>query len=267
MTDGHDPAWPDKALFAAILLILAGAVGAAFQLARPLIEVDQDRMPSIFTDEIPYYTLALSGLVLLSGVLSLRYQAALPAYVGAVLGVASLGVFGLVPALSVLAVAMLVKSHLEGEETRLDGHELHPSQWPDKAMASSLLLVVVGGIAATQGLLILAGDFDPLVLGNSTVAGVAGLAVGLLALVAARQVYHLRTPWLGWLAFAGGLATLGFYLLGPVLALVGMLMLGLAHREHEFLVHGDEAPASPGRPVSRAKARRRAAGRRATRPG
>lgn len=241
-------------MFSAILLILAGALGVAFQLVRPMIEVSQEKMPDIFTDDIPYYTITMCGIALLSGVLSLRYQAALPAYVGALLGILSLGVFGLVPGLSLLAIAMMVKSHLEGEETRLDGHQLEVSQWPDKAMASSLFMVVVGGVAITQAALLASGRFDPIVLSSRGLAAGIGFAVGLLLLVAARQVYHLRTPWLGWVALALGTATLGFYLLGPVLAVIGMVLLALAHREQEFLLHDaslDEAVRRPSRATRR----------------
>lgn len=253
---GHDPAWPDKAMFAAILLILAGFVGAAFELARPLIEVDQDRLPSLLTDDIPGYTLALCVATLVAGVLSLRRQAAVFAYAGALFALLSLGVFGLVPGLGLLAVGMMAKSHLEGEETRDDGVEMEASRWPDKAMAASLFLVVVGAIALTQGLLMLTGHFDPIVWRSATVAGWLVIAVGLLGLAAGREVYHLRRPWLGWAAFALGIGTFGFYLIGPVMALAGMALLGLAHREQEFLIHaaGEDVPAPM--PVKRGRRRR-----------
>lgn len=239
-------------MFSAILLILAGFVGAAFQLVRPFIEVNQEDLPSLFTDDIPFYTLTLCLATITAGVLSLLRQAALFAYLGALFGIASLGVFGLVPGLALLAIAMMVKSHLEGEETRDDDVQVDASMWPDKALASSLFMVVVGSIAITQGVLMLAGNFDPIVLtGRRLLAGSIGLAVGLLCLVAARQVYHLRTPWLGWVALALGLATMGFYLIGPVMAVTGMVLLALAHREDEFLLHGsatgDLAPSAPAR--------------------
>lgn len=254
---GHDPAWPDKAMFAAILLILAGLVGAAFELARPLIEVDQDRLPSLFTDDVPGYTLALCLATVAAGILSLRRQAALFAYVGALLALLSAGVFGLVPGLGLLSVGMMVKSHLEGEETKDDGVELESSRWPDKAMAASLFLVVVGAIAITQGALMLTGHFDPILWGSATLAGWLIIAVGALCLAAGRELYHVRRPWTGWAAFVLGIGTFGFYLIGPVMALAGMALLGLAHREREFVLHGaaGEDPVE-AMPVRRGRRRR-----------
>lgn len=244
-SDGPAPEWPDKAMFAAILLVLAGAVGTLFRLALPLITVQQDNLPRFPTQDWPGYELGLCVATMVAGALSLWRQAAVYAYAGAVFAVASLAVFGLVPALGVLAVAAMVKSHLEGEETRNDGIQLHSAHWPDKAMAASLFMVVVATIAVTQGLLILAGRFDPILLSSRPLAGSIGVAVGLLGLAAAREVYHVRRPWLGWAALALGMATLGFYLIGPVLALVGMVLLGLAHREMEFDLHAPEAAAAP----------------------
>lgn len=259
---GHDPAWPDKAMFSAILLILAGFVGAAFELSRPLIEVDQERLPTVFTDEIPGYTLAVCLATLAAGVLSLRRQAASFAYLGALLAVLSLGVFGLVPGLGILAAAMMVKSHLEGEETRDDGVELEGSRWPDKAMAASLFLVVVGAIALTQGLLLLGGRFDPIVWGSPALAGWLVLGVAALCFAGAREVYHVRRPWAGWAGLVLGVGTLGFYAIGPVMALAGMVLLLLAHREQEFILHAaredkDLAAAGAAPPPLRRGRRRR----------
>src|SRR5690348_11025383 len=106
--EGHDPAWPDKAMFAAILLILAGAVGLAFWALRGLIAVDQEKMPTLFTDDVAGYTPTLCIATIAFGVWSLRRQAAWPAYLGALTAILSLGVFGLVPFLGVLALGNLV---------------------------------------------------------------------------------------------------------------------------------------------------------------
>lgn len=244
-------------MFSAILLVLAGFVGGTFELTLPLMEVDQDRLPVLFTDDLPYYTLTLCALVVVSGLLSLRYQSALFAYVGAVLAILSLGLFGLVPALAFVAIGFMVKSHLEGEETHLDGRELDPSKWPDKTMAASLFLVVVASIAILQAILILLDRFDPILLPWAAFASLFGLAVGAFGLWAAREVYHQRRPGAGWLGFALGLATVGFYLVGPLMAVAGMVLLALAHREDEFAGHAT-APAA----ATSAPKRRR--GRRAT---
>ena len=255
MAATHDPAWPDKALFAALLLLLAGLVGVAFELTRPLVAVDQDRLPVLFTDELRGYTLGLSAATAVLGLLALRRQSALFVYLGALAALLSLGVFGLVPGLAVVAVGFMLKSHAEGEETRLDGHHVPASAWPDKAMAACLLLVVLAGIALTQAVLVLAGRFDPLVLTAVPVlAGLSGLAVAAIGFAAAREVYRLERPWLGWLAFLLGVTTFGFYLLGPAVAAAGLVLLWLAHREHEF---GTRDPAGPPLPAALRIQRRR----------
>lgn len=250
---GHAPEWPDKAMFAAILLVLAGAVGLAFALVKPILVIDEDGLPTVFADQIPGYTVTLCSGVLVAGVLSLWRQAALFAYLGAALALASLAVYGLVPILGLLAVATMVKSHLEGEETRNDGIQVHPSKWPDKALAASLFILVVAAIAITQAFLLIGGRLTALLWGEqSLVAGLVGLAIGLVGVLAAREVYNLRRAWMGWFALVLGLGTLGFYLIGPVLALIGMALLGLAHREQEFLA----AAAGEYDPASRRRRRR-----------
>ncbi|MFA5944193.1 MAG: hypothetical protein WC876_06980 [Candidatus Thermoplasmatota archaeon] len=260
----REPEWPDKAMFAAILLILAGAVGTAFRLLLPFMTV-QDNLPQVFTDEIPGYALALCLATMAAGVLSLLRQAAVFAYLGAVFAIASLAMYGLVPFLGLLAIGAMVKSHLEGEETSDDGIQLPSNRWPDKAMAASLFMVVVGSIAVLQGILMFAGRFEPVVLtGMPVLAASIGVGVGLLGLVAAREVYHVRRPWIGWLALVLGFATLGFYLIGPVLAIVGMVLLALAHREDEFLLHAGGAAVAPTTPASANPAKRGRRRRRAS---
>lgn len=251
--EGPAPEWPDKAMFSAMLLILAGAVGALWRLVMPSITVQQDNLPVIFTSEIPGYEITLCLATLVAGLFALWRQAAVFAYLGAAFAILSLGMYGLVPFLGLLAIAAMVKSHIEGEETRNDGIQMQSNMWPDKAMAASLLMVVVGAIAILQGILELTGKFDPILLSSSFVAGAIGILFGLFGFVAAREVYHVRNPWMGWTALALGLATLGFYAIGPVLAIIGMILLALAHKEEEFVIHTPEFRAEEARKAAAAK--------------
>lgn len=248
---GHDPSWPDKAMFSAMLLIMASVVGLLFQLVRPVLDINEKGMPLNFADDWPGYEYALLGATFVFGILSLRKQAAVFAYIGAGCAIASLAVYGLVPALGIFAIVMIILSHLEGEETSNDGVELESHLWPDKAMAASLMMTVVGAIAVTQGALMFADRFAPILLSNETVAGSIGVLVGLLGLVAAWEVYHLRNPWLGWVALVAGTATMGFYLIGPVLAIAGMVLLWKAHGENEF-----DPETFAAKPKSRTKGKR-----------
>ncbi len=248
---GHDPAWPDKAMFAALLLILAGVIGLAFQLVKPLMTIDEARMPSIMANEWTSYELMLCGATVLFGILSLRRQAATFAYLGAACAIASLAVYGLLPLFGLLAILAMVKSHLEGEETRNDGIQMHSRNWPDKALAASLFLLVVACISLLQGTMILLENFEPILLKEQyAVAGSLGIIAGIVGIIASREVFHLRRPWVGWLGATLGLATLGFFLIGPLLAVTAMGLLMLAHKEDEFLSPDGQAAQTPSTTTS-----------------
>jgi hypothetical protein len=231
--EGQDPAWPDKAMFAAILLMLAGIAGLVFRMVHPLLVIDEDDMPGV-GDPTATFTTVLCAVTLLLGLWSFLRQAAWAAFAGAASAVASLAMYGLVSLLGLAAFVAAILSRREGEETRDDDVHLPASLWPDKAMAASLFLVVVGGIAITQAVLILKQRYDPILIPNNTLAGGLGLFLGALCILAARETYHVRRPWLAWTAFIGSLATVGFFLVGPLYAIVGMVLLLLAHHEGEF---------------------------------
>lgn len=225
-------------MFAAHLLILGGALGLAVEGLR-FVGTVQDNLPAGLLEMYPHWlSTLLAGVTLVFGVACLRSQAAVFGYTGAVAGLFSLAYSGLVPFLSLLAILMLIRSWREGEETRNDGIKLHASSWPDKAMAASLFLVVGGSVILLQGILIGTGDYEPIVLKDlAPLATGIDLVVGGFALWAARQVYHLRMPWVGEIASAGLLVTFGLYVLGPALALTAFLFMRLARKEDEFTKH------------------------------
>lgn len=231
--EGQDPTWPDKAMFAALLLILAGVAGLVFRAIYPSLVIDEDDLPGI-GDPDATWTTALCAATLLLGVWSLLRQAAWSAYLGSATAIASLGMYGLIPLYGLGALGAILLSRREGEETRDDDVHLPASLWPDKAMAASLFLVIIAGVAVAQAILILDDRYEPVLLTNATVAGVVGLAIGALCLVAARESYHVRRPWLVWTAFILSFGTVGFYLIGPLYAVAGMVLLALAHKEGEF---------------------------------
>lgn len=228
----HRPEWPDKAMFAALCLILAGALGLLFELGRGLLFVGQDAL-YLFTSDIPFYTVACTGATLLFGVLCLRTQAALYGYLGAATAILSLALFGLVTFLGLAAVALLAKAHLEGEETRNDGIRLSSDQWPDKALAAAMVLFVGGALTLTQAVAVAVGSYQP-VLVTGTAAIVLDAAAGLFALWAAREAFHLRRAWAGEIAALLLIAAAATYVLGPALGIVALALLWLADREGEF---------------------------------
>ncbi|MFO1534807.1 MAG: hypothetical protein ABR586_04015 [Thermoplasmatota archaeon] len=228
----HRPEWPDKAMFAALCLILGGALGVLFELGRGLLFVDQEKL-YLFTSDIPFYTLTLAAATLALGVVCLRTQAALFGYLGAATAILSLALFGLVTFLGLAAVALLVKAHLEGEETRNDGIRLRADQWPDKALAAAMVLFVGGALTLTQAVAVSLGKFQAVIVTGSWAVALDA-AAGLFALWAARETFHLRRPWAGVAAAVLLVAAAATYVLGPALGLVALLLLWLASREGEF---------------------------------
>lgn len=256
----HKKEWPDKAMFAAILLILAGGIGLVIELLRFVATVNEPVIPGILEGYPSWVSATFAGLSLVFGVLCLRAQAMLWGLLGVACAVASLAYFGLVPFLGLVALAMLIKSKMEGEETRNDGVILHPSKWPDKALAASLLLFVGGTVILMQALLIFLDKFQPVVL-----KGMEGLVVpvdvvaALLAFVAARSLYRLERPWMGSVGAIALLLTLGLYVLAPLLGAISLLLLFLANKEGEFATAANAGDAKPRlAKAARAKGKRTA---------
>lgn len=245
----HDSSWPDKAMFAAYLLILGGALGLGVEGLR-FVGTVEDNLPSGLLENYPHWlSTLLAGVTLTLGIACLRTQAAVFGYTGAVAGLFSLAYSGLVPFLSLLAVIMLIRSWREGEETRNDGIKLHASSWPDKAMAASLFMVVAAGTAAVQAFAIARGDSEPLWLPVG--AGLAlDVVVAVFLLFAARRVYHLRNPWLGETAAGAAALSMSLVVLGPALGIAILVFMLLARREDEFNKHAagiDTTPAPRGK--------------------
>ncbi|HUR64376.1 MAG TPA: hypothetical protein VM241_07835 [Candidatus Thermoplasmatota archaeon] len=228
----HRPEWPDKAMFAALCLILGGGLGLLFEVGRGLLFVNQDAL-YLFTSDIPFYTLACTAATLLLGIACLRTQAALYGYLGAAAALLSLALFGLVSFLGAAAVAFLVKAHLEGEETRNDGIRLSAEQWPDKALAAAMVLFVGGALTLAQAFAVLFNSYRPVLVTGVAATGLDAVA-GLAALWAARETYHLRRPWAGAAAAVLLVAAAATYVLGPALGVAALVLLSLARREGEF---------------------------------
>jgi len=229
----HVASWPDKAMFSAMTLLLAGGLGLLFEVGRKALSTVDPNAFTSFTQDIPFYTLGLCAATLVLGLLCLRTQAALYGYLGAATAILSVGLFGVVSLLGLAAIAFMVKAHAEGEETRNDGLRLSSDQWPDKALAASLVLFVGACVLAMQGALILAGRFQGTLYANAIEVPL-DLHAAAATLVAARECFHLRRPAL---ALAGALllvATLAVYVLGPALGLTALVLLALARKEGEF---------------------------------
>ncbi len=238
--EGHHPHWPDKAMFASIMLILAGTMGTLFSLVAMLPNFTYggtDKIPSWLRDYPGYLQFALSLATLLLGFFSLRAQRKRFTYVGCVTGIASLGFVGLVPILSLIAAGFVVQAHREGEDMTGTSptRKYRAHEWPDKALAASLFLLVAGVLAALQGTLMLLNAFGAVLLRDVPwLEGGFDIAAGLWCAYASWQIYHLQRPWTGFVAIGLAAVSLGLYVMGPILAATALVLLLKANRENEF---------------------------------
>ena len=232
----HPPEWPDKIMFAAMLCIIAGALGAAFAFLRLVgLRIDSDVSDLLYIMPAAA-SLVLSLATMALGIHGVRHQAAIWVTLAIVSGVLSMGMLGLTPLLCLIAVWFLVRSHAEGEETDHDERILHASLWPDKALAASMLLFVGGIVSLFQAFLLFVDDFNmpreldgilPFFAGGCFVAGI-------WSLYASFEVYRLRRAWTGYLAAALNVLTIAFFVAGPALALAAFVFLQKARGEDEF---------------------------------
>lgn len=232
----HPAHWPDKVMFAAMLLVLAGLLGALFALLRLAgLTIGRDLSDMLYAMP-PVASLLLSLLTVAVGLIGMRGQSIAPLWFAVGTGILSVGMLGLVPLLSLVATGFMVRSHLEGEEDARDT-PLHPSMWPDKALAASLLLFAAGAVALLQALLLFRDDLrvpDSLLVAQS-VLGVVSLVAGLSCLYASFEVYRLRRAWAGYVGAFLAFASAGFVLIGPVLGVASFVLLQKARSEEEFV--------------------------------
>jgi hypothetical protein len=233
----HDARWPDKAMFAALLLLVAGALGTLHGVLEAAGATFGDSIPAWLRAMPTPFVLLGSIAAALLGLVALRTQRSLFALLGALAAVASTGLFGIVSALGLLSLGFLALSRREDEPTRGEGR-IAASAWPDKAMAASLFLVVAAAVALFQAVALMAGRLSVPILPDAAGfrwgLGLFDLLAAAAGIAAAREVYLLRRPWLGWTAGILLVASAGLYLLAPLAALVALLLLDLARREGEF---------------------------------
>lgn len=232
----HPPEWPDKVMFAAMLQVMGGTLGAIFALLQLAgLKIDDGVLIHVgIVDAGPALVLSLATLAL--GLYGIRHQAALWVWLAIATGVLSVGMIGLVPILSFVAIGFLLRSRMEGEETKHDHRTVPASLWPDKALAASLLLFVGGLVALVQAFVVYA---DLVILPTMlrdlpmAVAFVSAIA-GLWSVYASFEIYRLHRIWVGYVAAALELVSLAFLVVGPALAISAFVLLQKARGENEF---------------------------------
>lgn len=242
VVEGHDPEWPDKVMAGALLVTIAGLLGLLYVAVRAAGATLGEDVPAVLQDYPLEVTTAGAMASVVLGIGGYRYQSTLLVGTGIGASVLSVGMLGVSSIIGLAAAWPLVRSYVEGEETRLDHRVVSPRRWPDKAVMASVLLAAGGAVSLVQASLLFAGGFEPLVLKDMPLLwGVFSLAAASLAWVAARQAFYVTHPRLGTFAASLTILAAGFYVVGPVLGAGALAYLSLAHREDEFRTHAPTA--------------------------
>ncbi len=231
--------WPDKALYGATLLSITALLGIIHGAALSLLDItvsEEGSLPGFLTNYPPELVLLFSLTAGVLGWLALSRQDTRLALAGCVAGILSFSLLGLGSALSVIALVFVFLSRREGEDASEETAELTTEMWPDKALAASVVVLVAGvvtigwGYALAQGAVQFEGYTD-----DPVAFGWIAMGLGLLALLSALLLYRQRSPLLAALGCLGIVFALGLYVLGPILALAGLVLIWQAWREDEFV--------------------------------
>lgn len=238
----HDPAWPDKVMSAALLVMMGGLLGLAFVSLRMMDATINVSNAPLLEDWPTGFMLVASLAALVLGIFAYIHQAWALTALGIVANVVSLGFLGISTILGIIAIWPLVRAFMEGEEVRLDHRRVHAHAWPDKAIMASAMLSSGASVLLVHGLLLAFGRIEG-PFGLPAVAwGAVQLAAFAFVLIAARQAFHLRRVWVAWVAAGVLIVMVPFYVVGPVLGVATCLFLWHAEREGEFV--DEQTPAT-----------------------
>ncbi|HEV8360802.1 MAG TPA: hypothetical protein VGR28_10150 [Candidatus Thermoplasmatota archaeon] len=226
--------WPDKILYGSVMLIVTGLAGALLGAVLSIAAVQYSpNVPAFLRTYPPFATVVLSLATTGLGYLALQQRNTNYAIVGALAGIAALGLFGIGAVFSLIALGFVALSRLEREDVKAATVHLGDEMWPDKSLAASLLLFMNGLVTLVWGLALL-GRLVSFTLADATVFGAFAVLVGAASLASARLLYHQQGPTLGLLCAVASLFALGMYIIGPFLSLGALYYLNLAQREREF---------------------------------
>lgn len=227
--------WPDKALYAATLLLITSLLGLlhglTFLLFDPTVGGD---LPGLLRLWPPGVVLVLSAVEAVAAHQAIDRQQTRWAAGAGIVGLVSLNLFGLGSILAAIALVFVVLARREGEDAATPEDRVPAETWPDKALAASTLLVVAGvltlgwGLANAGQAIAFAGYMDQVAFGWLCVG------FGVLALAAAYTLYLQEAAWLGVLASVGSVLGLALYVVGPILGLGALVLIREAKKEDEF---------------------------------
>lgn len=254
---GRDPrrwlikeVWPDKLLYGAIMLTVSAGLGFIHGAVALVTDISFGATLGPWLAWHPtWLTVLLSAAALLLGLAAWRRLSVGLGVLGVFFAIASASLGGIGSLHALVALAFMLLAKLEREDKVPVEQRVGRWDWPDKAFAASLLLVLAGVYAITWGLLVV---FHQAGFGGDDHVywGVAQIVAGAVGLAASQYLYFQRAPLFAALACVLVIVTLAGYVIAPALAVAALAAVALAWREGEFRpMHEDEEPvlaASPG---------------------
>lgn len=228
--------WPDKALYASVILFLTGFVGLLTWVVTETIGVSySNRAPGFLSAWPPLMSLGLSAAAVIAAGAALRRRSTRWAVAGCLFAFLSVGFLGVNALLALVALAFVYRSWQEGETDDPATRVLTADMWPDKALAASLILLIGASVTVFWGVAIL---FDAVTyagyFGGRLVFGGLSTLTGLLALEASRRLYLQRSPGYAAIAALAMAGAAALWVVGPVLGLAALVLIVLGSREDEF---------------------------------
>lgn len=228
--------WPDKSLYAAVLLFLTGFVGLLTWAVDVTVGVSYAPHVVHFLGWIPSWLVLMLSLVAVGcAVQARRSHSDRWTLLGAACAFLSVGFFGANAVLALVTVEFVRRARREGEMQNAATRCLHPDMWPDKLLAASLLMVIAGTMTVIWGLAVAADlvTYEGYVNGRFFF-GATSISVGVLGLMAARTLYVQTAPGFSFAATAAVALPVALWVVGPVLVLAALVLIVMGMREHEF---------------------------------
>lgn len=223
--------WPDKSLYAAVLLFLTGFVGLLTWLVDVTVGVAYAPHVVPFLGWIPSWLVLMLSLAAVGCALQARRaHSDRWTLLGAACAFLSVGFFGANAVLALVTVEFVRRARREGEMDNAATRCLHPDMWPDKLLAASLLMVIAGTMIVLWGIAV-AGDLVTYAgyLHGRFFFGATSISAGVLGLIAARTLYLQTAPAFSLAATAAVALPVALWVVGPVLVVAALVLRAIAH--------------------------------------
>lgn len=228
--------WPDKSLYAAVVLFLTGFVGVlTWAVTETMPVAYAPRAEQVFAFWPAWAILVFSLLAVAAASVALWQRSTRWSLTGSGFAFLSIGFFGVNALLALVALVFVHRAWKEGEDANPATRVLTADMWPDKLLAASLVMLIGGVVTFVWGFAIL---FDAVTYQGYVATGVpfglGAVVAGIVALWASSRLYMQRGAVLGVVATVLLGAAVALWVVGPILALAAFVLILLGAREEEF---------------------------------